>query len=67
MRIGGTVSSVDIAVAAMRDKGLDPDTDPTTRADFVRRVTLQLNDLCRKGKVEKVGRGRALRWKLLPT
>lgn len=64
MQIGGTVSSIDIAVAAMRDKGLDPDTDPTTRTDFVRRVTLQLNDLCRKGKVEKIGRGRAMRWKL---
>jgi hypothetical protein len=30
----------------------------------MRRVTLQLNDLARKGKVEKIGRGRALKWKL---
>jgi hypothetical protein len=50
--------------AAMRDKGLDPDNDPVTRTDFVRRVTLQLNDLARKDKVEKIGRGRAMRWKL---
>jgi hypothetical protein len=35
-----------------------------TRTDFVRRVTLQLNDMVRKGKVEKIGRGRAMRWKL---
>ena len=35
-----------------------------TRTDFVRRVTLQLNDLVRKGKVEKIGRGRAMKWKL---
>jgi hypothetical protein len=48
----------------MLDKVLDPDNDPVTRTDFVRRVTLQLNDLCRKGKVEKIGRWRALRWKL---
>jgi 3-mercaptopyruvate sulfurtransferase SseA len=59
------VNLKDVAVAAMRDKGLDPDNDRVTRTDFVRRVTLQLNDLCRKGKVEKVGRGRTMRWKIL--
>jgi len=64
MRISGVVASADIAVTAMRDKELDPDNDPVTRTDFVRRVTLQLNDLARKGKVEKIGRGRAMRWKL---
>lgn len=64
MQVSGTVASADIALAAMRDKGLDPETDPATRTDFVRRVGLQLNDMQRKGKVEKIGRGRALRWKL---
>ena len=64
MRTGGSVASGDIATAAMREKGLDPDNDPVTRTDFVRRVTLQLNDLVRKGKVEKIGRGRAMRWQL---
>jgi hypothetical protein len=64
MRVGGSVASIEIATAAMRDKGLDPNNDPVTRTDFVRRVTLQLNDLVRKGKVEKIGRGRAMRWKL---
>jgi hypothetical protein len=47
----------------MRDKGLSLDTDPVTRTDFVRRVTLQLNDMVRKGKVEKIERGRSMRWK----
>src|ERR1700730_9641791 len=61
MRVNGTVASIEIAAAAMRDKRLDPDTDPVTRTDFVRRVTLQLNDLVRKGRVEKIGRGRAMR------
>ena len=65
MRISGSVASIKIAIAAMREKGLDPDNDPVTRTDFVRRVTLQLNDLVRKGRVEKIGRGRAMRWKLL--
>jgi hypothetical protein len=64
MRISGAVASADIAAVAMRDKGLDPDNDPVTRTDFVRRVTLQLNDMYRKGKAEKIGRGRAMRWKL---
>jgi hypothetical protein len=31
--------------AAMCDKGLDPDNDPVSRTDFVRRVTLQPNDM----------------------
>jgi hypothetical protein len=37
--------------------------DPA-HTDFVRRVSLQLNDMVRKGKVEKIGRGRATRWEL---
>jgi hypothetical protein len=64
MREHGTVTSLEIAIKAMRDKGLDPEADPVTRTDFVRRVTLQLNDMFRKRKVEKIGRGRAMRWKL---
>ena len=64
MRERGTVTSQEIAAAAMRDKGLDPDADRATRADFVRRVALQLNDMLRKGKVEKIGRGRGIIWSL---
>ena len=64
MRISDSVASVEIAASAMRDKGLDPENDPVTRTDFVRRVTLQLNDMYRKGKAEKIGRGRAMRWRL---
>jgi hypothetical protein len=64
MRTSGAIASLDVAVAAMRDKGLDPDNDPVTRTDIVRRVTLQLNDLVRKERVDKVGRGRAIRWKI---
>jgi hypothetical protein len=46
-------------------QGLDPETDRVTRTDFVRRVTLQLNDMYRKGKVEKIGSGRGMRWRLV--
>lgn len=63
LRVSETATSLDIAVKAMRDKGLDPENDPPTRTDFVRRITAQLNALCRDRKVEKIGRGRALRWR----
>jgi len=59
MRERGTVASLEIATDATRDKDLDPDADRATRKDFVRRVTLQPNDMQRKGKVEKIGRERA--------
>jgi hypothetical protein len=64
MRISGSVASVHIAASAMRDKGLDPENDKPTRTDFVRRVSLALGDMQRKGKVEKIGRGRAMRWQI---
>ena len=35
-----------------------------TRTDFVRRVGLQLNAMHRDGKIERIGKGRALRWRL---
>lgn len=64
LRERGVIASNDVAVIAMRDKGLEPDTDPVTRTDFVRRVSLQLADMARKGKVERIGKARALRWQL---
>jgi hypothetical protein len=60
MRVSSFVANVDIAASAMRDKGLDPDNDSVIPTDFVRRVTLQVNDMFRKGKAEKIGRGRAM-------
>lgn len=65
LRQHGTVSSADVAGQAMRDKGLDPTTDPVTRTDFVRRVGLQLNALQRDSKIERIGKGSSLRWRLL--
>ena len=67
LREHGTISSKDVAVQAMRDKGLDPQTDPVTRTDFVRRVGLQLNALQRDGKIERIGKGSTLRWQLSNT
>lgn len=64
LRQNGVISSADVAVAAMRDKGLDPDNDQATRNDFVRRVGLQLGEMHRKGKLERIGKGASLRWRL---
>ena len=64
LRERGEISSTDVAVTAMRDKGLDPDNDQATRTDFVRRVGLQLGEMHRKSKVERVGKGSSLRWRL---
>jgi hypothetical protein len=58
------IASVEIAAEAMRDNGLDPDADPETRTDFTRRVTAQLSALARDDKVKRVGKGRAMRWRL---
>jgi len=45
-------------------EGLDPENDKPTRTDFAGRVALALGDMQCKGKVEKIGRGRAMRWQL---
>lgn len=64
MREQGEVTSAGVAAQAMRDKGLDPENDRTTRTDFVRRVGLQLNAMQRDGKIERLGKGSSLRWRL---
>lgn len=64
LRERGEVTSVEIAIATMREKGLDPDNDIETRRDFVRRVGLQLGEMHRKGKLKRLGRGKSLRWQL---
>jgi len=64
LRTAETITGRDIAAIAMTDKGLDPINDKTTRTDFVRRVGLALNVLQRKGKIERLGKGASLRWKL---
>ncbi|HEY3909551.1 MAG TPA: hypothetical protein VGM07_06640 [Stellaceae bacterium] len=64
MRSGVIVAAADIASLAMADKGLDGANDAKTRADFVRRITMQLNAMARDGRVAKVGSGRGVKWKL---
>jgi hypothetical protein len=57
------IAAHDIAVQAMRDKGLDTN-DIKTRSDFIRRILWALGRLKDQGHVEKVGHGLGARWKI---
>jgi hypothetical protein len=58
------ITAEEIALATMRDKGLDPDEDRRLRSDFIKRTLRALDALRRNGSVEKIGNGRGVRWKL---
>jgi len=64
LRGGDTLLASDIAREAMTDKGLSFDSERHLRIEFVRRITMQLNSLARKGEVAKIGSGRGVRWRL---
>jgi hypothetical protein len=63
LREKGTVRADDVAVQAMKDKGMDPEVDRKTRADFIRRILVSLHDLRKAGMIEKIGHGRGVRWR----
>lgn len=65
LREKGVVRADDITVRAMREKGLDPESDRKLRTDFTRRILVSLHDLRKNGTVEKVGHGRGVRWQLI--
>lgn len=58
---GTQITAEDIAIAAMRDKLLDP-ADAEIRGDFTRRLLWTLNRLVVRGVVVKEGWGTAARW-----
>jgi hypothetical protein len=64
LRAQGAVKAVDIAVQAMRDKGLDPKADKKLRVHFAQRILTSLHDLRKIGTVERVGGGKGVSWKL---
>jgi hypothetical protein len=64
LRQHGTISSVDVALAAMVEKGLDPDNDLRTRYDFIKRIARMLSDMHKRGKIERFGRGKSIQWRL---
>jgi len=64
LRERGTVKAVDIAMQAMRDKGLDPKADKKVRIHFAQRILTSLHDLRRIGTVARIGEGKGVCWKL---
>lgn len=62
LRECGTVKADEIAVRAMREKGLDPEADRKTRSDFIRRILVSLHDLRKANMIEKIGHGRGVVW-----
>ena len=65
LRVQGLVSAVEIAADAMRDKGLDPAVDRKVRTSFAQRFLRSLHDLRKAGKVERMGGGKGMRWRLV--
>lgn len=61
----GSIRADDVTVRAMREKGLDPESDRKLRVDFARRILVSLHDLLKNGTVEKIGHGRGVRWRLI--
>jgi hypothetical protein len=53
-------------VKAMLDKGLDPIAEAKLRVSFSQRILTSLHDLRRAGKVERIGSGPGVRWKIAP-
>jgi hypothetical protein len=58
------VSAVEIAAQAMPDKGMDPEADPKMRTNFCQRFLTSLHDLRKIGRVECVGAGKGVQWRL---
>jgi len=65
LREKGSIRADDVAVLAMREKGLDPEKERKLRTDFNRRILVTLHDLMKAGTAQKVGHGRGVRWNLL--
>lgn len=63
LRTTESVSAVEIAAQAMRDKGLDPDGDPKLRATFAQRFLTSLHDLRKGGRLSGLEAAKG-RWML---
>ena len=64
LRGGNTIQAIDVARRAMEEKEL-PLGDKKLTTEVSRRVAMQLNHMRRDGKVERIGRGRGARWRLV--
>lgn len=62
LRERGSIRADEVAVLAMREKGLDPEKDRKLRTDFCRRILVTLHDMLKAGQIERIGHGRGVRW-----
>jgi len=63
LREHGSVSTGELTAEAMQDKGITR-ADKAIRTDFSRRFIVALQRMKRERRVEKIGSGRGVRWKL---
>jgi hypothetical protein len=63
IREHGTTAAGELAAVAMAARSI-PESDNAIRRDFVARFLNTLHDLLRRGTVEKIGKGRGVRWKV---
>jgi hypothetical protein len=61
---GRLITSHEMAVAALNQKGLGLDSDSDSLKDFTKRIALTLGRMLRSGHVIKEGYGRSARWGL---
>src|SRR5579863_4130126 len=54
LRERGSIRADEVAVRAMRDKGLDPETHRKLRTDFNRRILVTLHDLMKAGQIQRI-------------
>ena len=67
MRDGNTITAEVVIVQLMRQKCLDPLQHRQLRCDFIRRALRALATLRDEGRVEKIGYGRGVQWRLVET
>jgi len=65
MRGGAVITAREIVDALMPDKGLDPVKDKELRSDLIKRALRALATLGAEGRVEKIGHGIGVRWRLV--
>lgn len=59
-----SIRADDVAVTAMRDKGLNSEANRKLRTDFCPRILVTLHGLMKAETIEKVGHGRVVRWQV---
>src|SRR4051794_33332868 len=62
---GAVIAAESVVMQLMRDRSLDPDHDQALRSDLLKRGLRALDALRREGRVEKIGKGRGVRWALM--